>query len=417
MQSLRVLYTFLFMSCLANCVFLDENGLIFVNDEANNDQLNFQQKTIKEPAEIFEATNEWQDVGDKVLPRGIHVRINLETGKKEAKLLESPDEVDVHSRITSNYQVVREDTRKTIINSVESIKKLDDLKEISKKSSLKYKSIDEIKKANVKFTTEGILLNEIIDKYSQEAEEKNRLVYLADIEYYVHSIDLAQNLFKSGGFTTLIRDLNQTESSHLKLSILAVVGAAIQGNPQLKNELSKSEFLRQIVVLMVNAKDVSILKRSLFVLGAFLRNFPQAQKNFFHLYNGVHILESLLSKDQLLAVKTSTLLSDLAIEISAATELQNEHTQIYGQIQFVPIVRESRICFQLVELVRSFSDKSSFPSLFDSMVGLVSVCAEEFQANIAFFQEINSQIQHTDHEFAMHSLEILLGKLKQKDEL
>ena len=39
--------------------------------------------------EAFEPTNEWQTVKEKqAIPAGLHVRLNLETGQREAKLLE-----------------------------------------------------------------------------------------------------------------------------------------------------------------------------------------------------------------------------------------------------------------------------------------------------------------------------------------
>jgi nucleotide exchange factor SIL1 len=34
-------------------------------------------------------TNEWQEVGEhQTIPKGLHIRLNLQTGKKEAKLLD-----------------------------------------------------------------------------------------------------------------------------------------------------------------------------------------------------------------------------------------------------------------------------------------------------------------------------------------
>jgi len=38
--------------------------------------------------ETFQATDEWQEIKDgQKVPGGLHYRMNLETGKKEAKLL------------------------------------------------------------------------------------------------------------------------------------------------------------------------------------------------------------------------------------------------------------------------------------------------------------------------------------------
>ena len=42
--------------------------------------------------DVFQATKDWQDIreGQKI-PSGLHYRMNLETGKKEAKLLSEED--------------------------------------------------------------------------------------------------------------------------------------------------------------------------------------------------------------------------------------------------------------------------------------------------------------------------------------
>ena len=46
---------------------------------------------VDEP-DVFQPTSEWQVVQEgQSIPRGLHVRINLETGVKEAKLMEDSD--------------------------------------------------------------------------------------------------------------------------------------------------------------------------------------------------------------------------------------------------------------------------------------------------------------------------------------
>ncbi|KAG1708434.1 hypothetical protein DVH05_025113 [Phytophthora capsici] len=39
---------------------------------------------------MFQPTHEWKEIlRNQVLPAGLHIRVNLQTGKKEAKLLDS----------------------------------------------------------------------------------------------------------------------------------------------------------------------------------------------------------------------------------------------------------------------------------------------------------------------------------------
>lgn len=413
--------TFLCLNCLIYQAILvrPDTGLVLIEEESESDK---GEVTIsEEESELFEATNEWKEVdANQVLPKGLHVRINIETGKKEAKLLESSAEVDVHSRITSNYQVIAKDGRKSVVDNMESIRKLNDLKAISKSNSIKHKSIDEIKQANnVRFTSESVLLKETLDKYAKEKDEKSRLAQLADMEYYVHSIDLANDFFNSGGFSILLNDLNQTNSIDLKLSILGVIGASVQSNPSLKSQLLASvDFLRQIVVLTSNSEDVSLLKKCLFVLGAFVRNFQPAFSAFLRSYNGVEVLESLLSKDLALATRTFTLLSDLAIEMSTAATLKGSDASTeYEEAQFAVAIKSSHICPKLVEIMADLRDRSALISMFESMAGLMTLCQDHFQENAALLQTIASQLNLTDGNSDFQSITGLLGRLNLKDEL
>lgn len=47
---------------------------------------------------VFVPTHDWQEIKPgQSIPKGLHVRINLETGKKEAKLLEEFDQQQVRT--------------------------------------------------------------------------------------------------------------------------------------------------------------------------------------------------------------------------------------------------------------------------------------------------------------------------------
>ena len=51
---------------------------------------------------MFEATDEWQDIKrGQSIPPGLHVRVDLQTGKREAKLM-GRDEEDSSNDGTSN---------------------------------------------------------------------------------------------------------------------------------------------------------------------------------------------------------------------------------------------------------------------------------------------------------------------------
>ena len=68
-----------------------------------------------ESSSDFIATKEWQEIAEgQRVPAGLHYRINFETGKKEAKILEEDNESDenkvkVTTPILSDQNVIEDD--------------------------------------------------------------------------------------------------------------------------------------------------------------------------------------------------------------------------------------------------------------------------------------------------------------------
>ena len=93
------------MACMRAVVALEdaEDGDMIVTEEGEE---------TEGEEEKFVATREWQEVKDgQSIPRGLHVRINLETGMKEAKLMEEEDEEELEGEddsISTSQYVVNE---------------------------------------------------------------------------------------------------------------------------------------------------------------------------------------------------------------------------------------------------------------------------------------------------------------------
>lgn len=386
---------------------------MLIEDETETDNNDNPAESSSTPPKIFKATSEWKEVEDEVLPKGLHVRINLETGKKEAKILENSNEVDIHSKITSNYQVIKEDAPKQIPINIKNLNDFNDLKEISKSANERYKSIKESK---VHFTSETILLKETLETYSKESNLEKRIALLSDMEYFVHSIDLANDFFQIGGFDLLQKHLNET-NTNIQAAVLNVFGASIQSNLGLKSLLLKADFARQIIVLLNNSKDIVVLKKCLFVLSVFLRNYPLAQKIFFQSFDGVSLLESILNKDFILAIKASTLLSDIAIEIATAAS-SSSYADIghYETISFETIVKQSTVCSKLIQLMHNV-DLSNLITLIENMLGLARVCHVEFRKHTDLFQQKAALLRQENDHVALGNMKDLLSVINLKDEL
>lgn len=406
--------------CLFSQTYCDGSDLVLVETEdidtdiAGADQ-------IKPNARLFKPTTEWQVVGeDDVLPKGLHVRINLETGKKEAKILETQAELDSNSKVTSNFQKVEHENVQYVDE-----KYYKALNKLSKegdqvKHSISAKSIEEIKddfeklKPNIKSEME--LVDELFDQYNREQNVDNKLTLLSDFEYYVHSIDLANRLFNNDQFVFLLKDLNSTNTA-LKVEILNVLGSALQGNMQIKHKLFQTDFLRSIVFLLVNNKDVEILKKSIFVLSAFTRQFPLAQKGFFEKYQGITILKELLDKDLKLSLKIITYLADLALEHSNVLNLSSKKDEItvYESIDYASRLKNSSLCEWIVSIIELNISKSDLIILVESMTDLTHVCYNQFYDHLELFKKtINT---HASEDYLVQVFNNFVDKFNKKVEL
>ena len=81
---LVLLWTSLLSVCCQDLVFVGD-----VDEEDNK----VEEATVveEEPSsrEIFVATNEWQEIKPgQAIPQGLHVRMDMQTGKKEARLMQ-----------------------------------------------------------------------------------------------------------------------------------------------------------------------------------------------------------------------------------------------------------------------------------------------------------------------------------------
>lgn len=366
---------------------------------------------------IFKATNEWKEVNDEILPRGLHVRINLETGKKEAKLLESNDEKDSNSQITSNYQVAHKVSKNSpnLLSQNSFLKKLDDLKREAKESNKNIKktskTIQEIRsnfgQSNVKFQSETELLKNLLDFYREENDVARKMSLLADIEYYAHNVDLAKDFHTYGGFDVIIGDLNTTNHHQFKIELLTVLGSALQGNLYVKEKLLKTALLRTICVMINHdISDLMLTKKYLFVLSTFIRNYLPAQEEFFVNLYGMNTLESLLNQNLLVSLKSATLLSDIVTE---TIELKPTG------FDFPAILRQSNVCLKTMDLFHQDLDLSSITSLLESMHGLLPVCTSSFRPKISLLEP--ARLKFANDDYVTERFDLVLESLRGKDEL
>merc|ERR1719187_2115845 len=95
--------------------------------------------------DIFEPTLEWKEIKpNQAIPRGLHVRINMQTGRKEAKIYTPPKQVENTDR--DETQTTDEENRFEHIKEALKNIKNDFIEDPAQDIKDKFRSIEEIRK-------------------------------------------------------------------------------------------------------------------------------------------------------------------------------------------------------------------------------------------------------------------------------
>ena len=252
---------------------LEEEDIMYVEDE----------ESVPEEANIFEPTSEWKVVEKgQYIPSGLHVRMNLQTGLKEAKLLEENEVVEVNNsgegdqRSDPTYKEsvsfgkdrrrvnhYGKSDRRGIVNKrtkvfskkelAKMLKKINDdsgdpqqllitagddrTTDKNNQPSLKLSKGSRIsvqdseaseQELPVSFHSDTELMLEHSRTLARNGATVSELVHaLEELEYYVHQIDNALDLNDIGGLVLVVRLLNHS-NPEVKSSAAHVIGSAAQ---------------------------------------------------------------------------------------------------------------------------------------------------------------------------------------------
>ncbi|KAM6988726.1 nucleotide exchange factor SIL1-like [Passerculus sandwichensis] len=192
-----------------------------------------------EDLEVFYPTDQWQTLcPGQAVPAESHVRLNLQTGEREAKL---PDreygEGDTREE-RRRKRLGKVDLDANSFTSEELQKALAKMKEREKAERKareedvrkKFRPIEQLKeefeKLNQKIETDYEIMVKLISKFNSSASMLDeKVLALYDLEYYVHQVDNAKDFLSMGGLRLVIEGLNSSEAS-LKEHAAFVLGAA-----------------------------------------------------------------------------------------------------------------------------------------------------------------------------------------------
>lgn len=376
----------------------DDSGDVTVE----NDEKEFKY----DPLDVFYPTKEWKTVKpDQAIPAGLHVRLNLETGKKEAKLMDGDDGHkywklgDKQGMVnTDSKEFTHEELKKALKefkiskHDVPNEKRANEIKE-------KFRSLDQLKddfkKMNIGIKTGQEIVTELYEKLnSTDISINKREAVLEDLEYHLHQYDNAVLFCDLGGMPLLVKGLNDTDSSLRSLSAYAL-GSAVQSNPKVQIYAIESGALHQLIRSLATDSSLEVKKKMLFALSSMIRDFPYAQKKFFEL-GGLQSMMELFRDDKLrsLQIKVVTLMSDLNDEQNHWLSHLDSTEEKYIQYQQVPLkdsIIHQGICDVLVSLLDGVPDHDSREKILFAMLSLYNTCEPVLHKTLSNLQKLENE--------------------------
>ncbi|TRZ14965.1 hypothetical protein HGM15179_012141 [Zosterops borbonicus] len=354
-----------------------------------------------EDLEVFYPTDQWQTLRPgQAVPAGSHVRLNLQTGEREAKLPDRENGESDTREERRRKRLGKGDVNANSFTSEELKKALAKMKESEKAERKareeevrkKFRPIEQLKeefeKLNMKIETDYEIMVKLISKFNSSASTLDeKVAALYDLEYYVHQVDNAKDFLSMGGLRLVIEGLNSSEAS-LKEHAAFVLGAALSSNPKVQIEAIEGGALQKLMVILATEQPLAVKKKALFALSSMLRHFPYAQQQFLKL-GGLQVLRSLFRQKGMepLHVRVVTLLYDLLmekmlLEDSQHGEQMEEKIQQYQQVRLVPAVVEQGWC-ALVPNLLAMPEHDTREKVLKLVGVLVAFCREHYRGDPA----------------------------------
>ncbi|NXC29539.1 SIL1 factor, partial [Campylorhamphus procurvoides] len=369
-----------------------------IKDDSGNEPVT-EDDADPEDLEVFYPTHQWQTLRPgQAVPAGSHVRLNLQTGEREAKLPDSENGKS-DTREGSSKRLGKVDVDANSFTSQELKEALAKMKESEKaerkaqeEMRKKFRPIEQLKeefeKLNMKMETDYEIMVKLISKFNSSTSTLDeKVAALYDLEYYVHQVDNAKDFLSMGGLRLLIEGLNSTEAP-LKEHAAFVLGAALSSNPKVQIEAIEGGVLQKLLVILATEQPLAVRKKALFALSSMLRHFPYAQQQFLKL-GGLQVLRSLFRQKgmETLHVRVVTLLYDLIMEKMLLEDSQHgeqtkEKIQQYRQVRLVPQVVEQDWC-TLVPNLLAMPEHDTREKVLKLVGVLMAFCREHYRGDPA----------------------------------
>ncbi|XP_072387139.1 nucleotide exchange factor SIL1 [Diabrotica undecimpunctata] len=388
----------------------------------------------------FIATEEWQTIkeGQKV-PSGLHYRINVQTGLKEAKLIGKDD--DHENKKTSVLEVPSEKPQDhpTIDELKEVMKKIknDDVKPGGKlKSDFRtYEQLkEELGSLNLTSKVDAEILKDLFKQHQKEITKEKINVravlnILEDFDYLGHQFDTGLEFVRQNGFRDVIyKNLNST-NEQIKQNTLKLFGYLVQNNARVQIHALETGSIPILLRFLSSDQSELIKSNAVFALSCLVRRFPLAQKRFLE-NGGVFVILQIFKKDSIkLQLKVVTVMTDLFLEKRQSLDSSNSLVlNQYSNIDLENELLNQDWCLNLntllVNIVSSYhNDHDSVEKCLIAME-LVSGKCKKFNRNILAklidtYQQLH-QTEGSEDEYFKYLMTLcsnILKNLRDKSEL
>ncbi|XP_046366193.2 nucleotide exchange factor SIL1-like [Haliotis rufescens] len=385
----------------------DNDGIISIDENGEDEG----EKTEKE-YDVFYPTKEWQTVKKgQAIPKGLHVRMNFQTGLTEAKLNED-DSGNKFWQAGSHQGIVNTDkksfTRDELKRALKDFKSHADTSGQDPKSAAeakkKFKSYDDLKKdfeeMNIAMKTDSEIISDLLERFKKVGSDNDaKQNVLTELEYHLHKIDNAQLFSAMGGMSLLVSSLNDT-SDRIQAEAALVLGSALQSNPKVQISAMEHGAMHQLIKMLSITSSTTLQKKTLFALSSLARHFPYAQKKFLEL-GGLAALKKFFEDSsmnaQKLQIKALTFLNDLLVEKELSEKYTQDENSVdverlkqYRQFNLKSSMRESGWC-ELVPQLLTAPDHDAREKVLHAMITLVSECRQTFTSAVTDLEQLKSE--------------------------
>ncbi|XP_063046653.1 nucleotide exchange factor SIL1 [Engraulis encrasicolus] len=398
---------------------VEDSGPVSVDDEeAHVEELD------EADLDVFQPTSQWQTLKPgQAVPAGSHVRLNLQTGQREAKLGEEQQarylregQRVVNTEAPSFTAEELKEALKMFKEGVEDPR--DTQAQQDEDLKARFRPLGELKKdleaLNMVVETDVQIMRRLIDQFnSSNATVAQRVKALLELEYLVHQVDNAQNLVSMGGMTLVINCLNGSDVELREIAAF-VLGSAVSSNPSVQVEAVGGGALQKLLTILAIPHPIPVKKKALFAVAALLRNFPHAQIRFLKL-GGMQVLADLFQTagGEGLRIKIITLIYDMIVEKELMLQSgldqipdssHQERVRQYSQVTLLPVLAEQGWC-QLVPEVLAAVDHDWREKVLRTLLAMMPRCQEEFRLNRALGHSLGD-LQRQYQELADNEREL-----------